>query len=118
MCQASQNVRPGVVEGVLLPAGDVGVLVLAARLSVATEGEEVIAGGSVLPGALVEVRPAPRIERNGFLQGLAALQEQPTREALPLNARGPYRKNAIPLHPGSRTDPSRPPRQPQPTGSG
>src|SRR5438034_9804884 len=68
MCQASQNVRPGVVEGVLLPAGDVGVLVLAARLSVATEGEEVIAGGSVLPGALVEVRPAPRIERNGFLQ--------------------------------------------------
>src|SRR5438046_3848810 len=68
MCQASQNVRPGVVEGVLLPAGDVGVLVLAARLSVATEGEEVIAGGSVLPGALVEVRPAPRSGRNGSFQ--------------------------------------------------
>src|SRR5438034_10323026 len=76
MCQASQNVRPGVVEGVLLPAGDVGVLVLAARLSVATEGEEVIAGGSVLPGALVEVRPAPRIERNGFLQVRSAPVER------------------------------------------
>src|SRR2546422_9754527 len=77
MCQASQNVRDGRrLEGVLLPAGDVGVLVLAARLSVATEGEEVIAGGSVLPGALVEVRPAPRIERNGFLQVRSAPVER------------------------------------------
>src|SRR5437899_10362970 len=76
MWQASQNVRPGVAEGVLLPAGDVGVLVLAARLSVATEGEEVIAGGSVLPGALVEVGPAPRIEGDGFLQVRSAPVER------------------------------------------
>src|SRR5437773_11673432 len=76
MCQASQNVRPGVVDGVLLPAADARVLVLAARLSVATEGEEVIAGGRVLPGALVEVRPAPRIERNGFLQVRSAPVER------------------------------------------
>jgi len=35
-------------------------------------------------------------------QGLQALQEQPTREPLPLNWRGPYLKKAVPLDPWGR----------------
>ena len=35
-------------------------------------------------------------------QGLAALQEKPMREPLPLNWRGPYLKKAIPLDPWGR----------------
>src|SRR5205809_2498457 len=35
-------------------------------------------------------------------QGLAALQEKPSREPLPLNWRGPYLKKAVPLDPWGR----------------
>jgi general secretion pathway protein G len=35
-------------------------------------------------------------------QGLAALQEVPTREPIPLNWRGPYLKKAVPLDPWGR----------------
>jgi general secretion pathway protein G len=35
-------------------------------------------------------------------QGLAALQDKPTREPLPLNWRGPYLKKAVPLDPWGR----------------
>src|SRR2546425_2893406 len=52
----------------LFPARDVGVLVGAAGLSVAAEGGEVVAGRAVLARALVEVRPAPRVERHRLLQ--------------------------------------------------
>src|SRR5438067_9939501 len=35
-------------------------------------------------------------------QGLAALQEKPTREPLPLSWRGPYLRKAVPLDPWGR----------------
>jgi len=49
-------------------------------------------------------------------QGLQALQEQPTREPLPLNWRGPYLKKAVPLDPWGRPYTYRSPGEHNPSG--
>ncbi len=49
-------------------------------------------------------------------QGLAALQEKPMREPLPLNWRGPYLKKAIPLDPWGRPYLYKSPGEHTPTG--
>lgn len=46
-----------------------------------------------------------RLDNGGYPtteQGLAALQEKPTRDPLPVNWRGPYLKRAVPLDPWGR----------------
>src|SRR6266496_5262322 len=48
-------------------------------------------------------------------QGLAALQEKPTREPLPLNWRGPYLRKAVPLDPWGRPYIYKSPREQNPT---
>src|SRR2546423_6922234 len=49
-------------------------------------------------------------------QGLAALQEKPSREPLPLNWRGPYLKKAVPLDPWGRPYLYKSPGEHNPTG--
>lgn len=49
-------------------------------------------------------------------QGLQALQEQPTREPLPLNWRGPYLKKAVPLDPWGRPYTYKSPGEHNPSG--
>jgi general secretion pathway protein G len=50
-------------------------------------------------------------------QGLAALQEKPTREPAPLNWRGPYLKRAIPVDPWGRPYIYRSPGEHDPAGN-
>src|SRR5436309_9551350 len=49
-------------------------------------------------------------------QGLAALQEKPSREPLPLNWRGPYLKKAVPLDPWAARTSTRAPASTTPPG--
>src|SRR5437762_256823 len=59
--------KPGVRS-----ADDVGVLVLATRLPVATEGGKVVSGRIVLAGGLIDVGAAPGVERHCVLWGGSA----------------------------------------------
>src|SRR6185295_15501266 len=102
------NASPGVVHGLigerghnqpLLPAHDVAGFTLPARLPISTQRYEVIAGGVVVSGALVGVRPAPRIDRD-FLAEVGALPARGSgilRRRLPQGAESLSRRRIAPV---------------------
>src|SRR6266851_10422437 len=51
-----------------LPGRDIRILAAPARLAITSEGEQVVALGIRVPGALVDVGPAPRIDWDGLPQ--------------------------------------------------